>query len=167
MLVNNTQAASNVQQITRPDMDPANAAASALYSGVMQNVQNAAAATQVQATQKATDTTASNVDAAFAKTRLQLQATPPTSATPTTATSTQARTEFTDYMAKTPAERIRDQILKEKGLTEEDVKAMPIEQQNAIALEVTERLKMQAAQQFAEKTADPQIKAVKDALAAI
>ena len=166
MLVN-TQVSSVIQQSKRPDLDPANAAASALYSGVMQNVQNAAAATQVQATQKATDTTASNVDAAFAKTRLQLQATPPTSTTPATASSTQARTEFTDYMAKTPADRIRDQILKEKGLTEEEVKAMPIEQQNAIALEVTERLKMQAAQQFAEKTADPQIKAVKDTLAAI
>ena len=166
MLVN-TQVSSVIQQSKRPDLDPANAAASALYSGVMQNVQNAAAATQVQATQKTTDTTASNVDAAFSKTRLQLQATPPASATPTTATSTQARTEFTDYMAKTPAERIRDQILKEKGLTEEDVKAMPIEQQNAIAQEVTDRLKMQAAQQYAEKTADPQIKAVKDTLAAI
>ncbi len=166
MLVN-TQVSSVIQQSKRPDLDPANAAASALYSGVMQNVQNAAAATQVQATQKASDTTANNVDAAFAKTRLQLQATPPTSATPTTATSTQARTEFTDYMSKTPAERIRDQILKEKGLTEEDLKAMPIEQQNAIAQEVTDRLKMQAAEQFAEKTADPQIKAVKDTLAAI
>ncbi|MBN0980499.1 hypothetical protein JTY93_19935 [Pseudomonas hygromyciniae] len=166
MLVN-TQVSSVIQQSKRPDLDPANAAASALYSGVMQNVQNAAAATQVQATQKATDTTASNVDAAFAKTRLQLQATPPTSATPTTATSSQARADFTDYMTKTPAERIRDQILLEKGLTEEDVKAMPVEQQDAIAQEVADRLKMQVAEQFAEKTADPQIKAVKDALAAI
>ncbi|TDR43737.1 hypothetical protein EDF80_108309 [Pseudomonas brenneri] len=161
MLVN-TQVSSVIQQSKRPDLDPANAAASALYSGVMQNVQNAAAATQVQATQKATDATASNVDAAFAKTRLQLQATPPT-----TATSTQARAEFTDYMTKTPAERIRDQILLEKGLTEDDVKAMPVEQQDAIAQEVADRLKMQVAEQFAEKTADPQIKAVKDALAAI
>ena len=40
MLVNNTQAASNVQQITRPDMDPANAAASALYSGALQAAQH-------------------------------------------------------------------------------------------------------------------------------
>ncbi|SDU85062.1 hypothetical protein [Pseudomonas mucidolens] len=166
MLVN-SQVSSVIQQSKRSDMDPANAAASALYSGVMQNVQNAATATQAQATQKATDATASNVDAAFAKTRIQLQATPPTTATPKTEANTQARAEFNEYMSKTPAEHMRDQILKEKGLTEEDVKSMPLVQQNAIAQEVADRLKAQAAEQYAQKTADPQIKAVKEALAAI
>lgn len=166
MLVN-TQVSAVIQQSKRSDMDPANAAASALYSGVMQNVLNAATASQVQTAQKATDASASNVDAAFAKTRIQLQATPPTTATPKIEANTQARAEFGEYMAKTPAERMRDQILHEKGLTEEDVKAMPPVQQNAIAQEVAERLKAQAAEAYAQKTADPQIRAVKDALAAI
>ncbi|KAA0943882.1 MULTISPECIES: hypothetical protein [unclassified Pseudomonas] len=166
MLVN-TQAASVIQQSKRSDMDPANAAASALYSGVMQNVQNAVTATQVQATQKAKDTTADNVEAAFAKTRVQLQTTPETTATPKTEASTQARADFNEYMTKTPAERIRDQILKEKGLTEEDVKSMPIEQQTSIANEVADRLKAQTAEQIAAKTADPQVQAVKETLAAI
>lgn len=55
---------------------------------------------------------------------------------------------FKAYMAMTPAEKIRDRILKEMGLTEEDIEAMPPEQQKAveetIAQHMKERAQMQA-----------------------
>ena len=70
-------------------------------------------------------------------------------------------------MKKSPAERIREQLLKEQGLTEDDVKNMPQDKQDAISKEVAERLKEQQAQQVAAKTADPQAQNVKETLAAI
>ncbi|AYF50532.1 hypothetical protein NTD80_28665 [Pseudomonas sp. 13B_2.1_Bac1] len=170
MLVNNnTQAVSTIQQIKRPDMDPANAAASALYSGAVQAAQQSVT---VPAAQKELDKANDRIDEAFAKTRVQLQAT--TAATTATtdvpaagsSTST-ARADFTDYMSKSPAERIREQLLKEQGLTEADVQNMSQEKQDAISKQVAERLKQQQEQQVAAKTADPQAQAVKETLAAI
>ncbi|MDF2793203.1 MAG: hypothetical protein K0S85_956 [Pseudomonas orientalis] len=156
MLVNTTtQAASTVQQIKRSDMDPANAAASALYSGALQTAQQGVT---MPAAQKELDKASDRIDEAFAKTRVQLQATTSTSG---------ARAELTDYMSKSPAERIREQMLKEQGLTEEQVQALPQERQDAIARQVAERLKEQQQQQVAAKTAAPQTQAVKDTLAAI
>lgn len=110
MLVNNnTQAVSTVQQLKRPDMDPANAAASTLYSGALQAAQQSVT---VPVVQKALDKANDRIDEAFAKTRVQLQAS--TAATPATtdvpaagSTTSSARADFTDYMSKTPAERIR------------------------------------------------------------
>lgn len=56
---------------------------------------------------------------------------------------------FKAYMAMTPAEKMRDRILKEMGLTEEDIESMPPEQQKAveetIAQRMQERAEMQAA----------------------
>ncbi|QXH79959.1 hypothetical protein [Pseudomonas salmasensis] len=153
MLVNNTQAASNVQQITRPDMDPANAAASALYSGALQAAQHSVT---VPAAQKELDKASDRIDEAFAKTRVQLQA-----------TTNGARTEFTEYMSKSPAERIREQLLKEQWLTEEHVQAMPQEQQDAIAKQVAERLKEQQQQQVAAKATASPAQTSKETLAAI
>jgi TPP-dependent pyruvate/acetoin dehydrogenase alpha subunit len=168
MLINNNpQAQSTIQRIKRADMDPANAAASALYSGAAQNAQGVAG---VSTTQAAADAKADNIDAAFAKTRVQLQATTATpSATdvPKTDATSSARSDFTDYMKKSPAERIREQLLKEQGLTEEEVKNLPQEKQDAISKEVAARLKDQQAQQVAAKTADPQAQTVKETLAAI
>lgn len=163
MLVNNnTQAVSTVQQLKRPDMDPANAAASALYSGALQTAQQNIT---VPTAQKELDKASDRIDEAFAKTRVQLQATAPNSDVPTTSVAGSARSEFTDYMTKTPAERIRDQLLKERGLTLEQLNALPVEEQNAFAKEVSERLQQQ--QQVAAKTADPQAQAMKETLAAI
>lgn len=170
MLVNNnTQAVSTVQQLKRPDMDPANAAASTLYSGALQAAQQSVT---VPVVQKALDKANDRIDEAFAKTRVQLQAS--TTATPATtdvpaagSTTSSARADFTDYMSKTPAERIREQLLKEQGLTEEQVQAMPQEKQDAIAKQVAERVKVQQEQQVAAKTAAPQAQSVKDTLAAI
>ena len=156
MLVNNnTQAASTLQQLKRSDMDPANAAASALYSGALQAAQQSVT---VQAAQNALDTAGDRIDEAFAKTRVQLQATAPTAG---------ARAELNEYMSKSPAERIREQLLKEQGVTEEQVQALPQEKQDAIARQVAERLKEQQQQQVAAKTAAPQAQTVKETLAAI
>ncbi|EIK73130.1 hypothetical protein PseBG33_4304 [Pseudomonas synxantha BG33R] len=152
MLVNNNaQAVSTVQQLKRPDMGPANAAASALYSGALQVAQQSVT---LPAAQKELDKAGDRIDEAFAKTRVYMQA-------------GSARSEFTDYMTKTPAERIRDQLLKERGLTLEELNAMPAEQQQAFAKEVSERFKQQQEQQVAAKTTDPQAQAMKETLAAI
>ncbi|AJP54016.1 hypothetical protein PS706_00259 [Pseudomonas fluorescens] len=165
MLVNNnTQAVSTVQQIKRPDMDPANAAASALYSGALQAAQQSVT---VPAAQKELDKATDRIDEAFAKTRVQLQTSASTSDVPATSTTSGARSEFTDYMSKSPAERIRDQLLKEQGLTEADLQNMSKEKQDAFSKQVAERLKQQQEQQVAAKTADPQAQTVKETLAAI
>ncbi|KAB0568027.1 hypothetical protein ACQRBV_14115 [Pseudomonas sp. R11F] len=170
MLVNNNaQAVSTIQHIKRPDMDPANAAASTLYSGALQAAQQSVT---VPAAQKDLDKANDRIDEAFAKTRVQLQAsTAATSATSdvpaTGSTGKTAREDFNDYMSKSPAERIREQLLKEQGLTEEDVQKLPQEKQDAISKEVAERIKQQQDQQVAAKTADPQVQAVKETLAAI
>ena len=168
MLVNNnTQAISTVQQLKRPDMDPANAAASALYSGAVQAAQQSV---NVPVAQKELDKATDRIDEAFAKTRVQLQAsttaTTSSTETPATTSTTGARSEFTEYMSKSPAERIREQLLKEQGLTEADVQNMSQEKQDAISKQVTERLKQQQEQQVAAKATDP-AQSVKETLAAI
>ena len=163
MLVNNnTQAVTTVQQLKRSDLDPANAAASALYSGALQAAQQSVT---VPAAQKDLDKAVDRIDEAFAKTRVQLQAS--TTDVPATSSTSSARSEFTDYMSKSPAERIREQLLKEQGLTEADVQNMSQEKQDAISKQVAERLKQQQEQQVAAKTTDPQARAVKETLAAI
>ena len=165
MLVNNnTQAVSTVQQIKRPDMDPANAAASALYSGALQAAQQSVT---VPVAQKELDKAADRIDEAFAKTRVQLQTASTASEVPATNSASGARAEFTDYMSKSPAERIREQLLKEQGLTEADVQNMSQEKQDAISKQVAERLKQQQEQQVAAKTAEPQARTLKETLAAI
>ncbi|KAF1030052.1 MAG: hypothetical protein GAK37_01514 [Pseudomonas sp.] len=182
LINNNTQAAATIQQLKRADMDPANAAASALYSGAAQ-----AAAQQpvtVPTVQTQLDQANDRIDEAFAKTRVQLQASAqaPAASTDVPASSPlagtdspnsssaagSARADFTDYMHKSPAERIRDQILKEKGLTEADYEKMTPAQQDALNKEVADRLKTQQDQQVAAKSApDQQAQTVKETLAAI
>ena len=97
---------------------------------------------QVNAANKISD----NIDEAFAKTRVALQA---TDASPVPkAGESSAIADFKDYMSKTPEQRLRDSILEEMGITEEDLKAMPPEKQLAIGKEIAERLqdKMKLAQ---------------------
>ena len=153
MLIN-TQHTSAIQKTQRTDLDPANAAASALYSAAQQNAQPL---TNLQATPAsvAGNAQADNVNAAFAKTRVMLQAS--ASSTGTTA-KTSATDEFKDYMSKSPAQRIREQLLKEMGLTEDDFKAMPPEKQQAITDQITALMQQKEAikqaatqQQVAEK----------------
>jgi|GEM_PF-6471102 len=49
--------------------------------------------------------------------------------------------EFLEIAKKSPAERIRDQILKAKGLTEEDVEAMSPEKREALEKEIADIIK--------------------------
>ena len=165
MLVNNNpQAVSTIEKLKRTDMDPANAAASTLYSGAVQAAQQTVT---VPVAQKNLDAATDRIDEAFAKTRVQLQTSASTSDVSTTSATSGARSEFTDYMSKTPAERIREQLLKEQGLTEADVQNMSQEKQDAITKQVADRLKQQQEQQVAAKTADPQAQTVKETLAAL
>ncbi len=106
-------------------------------------------ATQI-ATQQVSEATriSDNVDEAFAKTRVGLQS------TDTTVAAKTATDEFRDYMSKTPEQRLRDSILQEMGLTEDDIKAMPPEKQLAIGKEIAERLQDKVKLAQAEKDND-------------
>ena len=132
MLIN-TQQTSAIQKSQRTDLDPANAAASVLYSQAQQNAQPLTNI-QAPAASVAGNAQVDNIDAAFAKTRVMLQA---SSSATSAATQPSATDEFKDYMSKSPAQRIREQLLKELGLTEDDVKAMPPEKQQAISDQIT------------------------------
>ncbi|WLH34380.1 hypothetical protein PSH79_20965 [Pseudomonas sp. FP2196] len=109
-------------------------------------------ATQI-ATQQVSEATriSDNVEEAFAKTRVGLQSTDATTVAGKSATD-----EFKDYMSKTPEQRLRDSVLKELGITEEDIQAMPPEKQLAIGKEIAQRLqdKMQLAQSEKENVND-------------
>lgn len=58
--------------------------------------------------------------------------------------------EFMAYMAMTPAEKMRDKILKEVGMTEEELENLPPEQRAAAEREIAEKMQtlqeLQAAQ---------------------
>ena len=136
---------------------------SALTQALQNNVQaqNAQATSQVQesatqvATQQVSEATriSDNVDEAFAKTRVGLQAN--NSALPSDVKDRigdgSATSEFKDYMNKTPEQRMRDAILAQMGLTEDDVKAMPPEQQEAIGKEIADRMQDKVKVAQAEK----------------
>ena len=51
---------------------------------------------------------------------------------------------FLEYMEKTPAERIRDAILKEMGITEQDLAQMTPEQRQGIEEEIAQRMQDKA-----------------------
>ncbi|MEK1913866.1 MAG: hypothetical protein AAAB21_27280 [Pseudomonas chlororaphis] len=163
MLVS-AQKTSAIQPTQRSDMDPSTAAASALYSGLMQNVQNTATLQAPQAVQQAGNTVNDNVAAAFAKTRVLLQATPPTASTAQANSATQgsALDEFKDYMSKSPEQRMRDRILEEMGITEEDLKNLPPEKQQAVAQEIAQRVQDKLKLAQVEKDANGVEKQVAD-----
>lgn len=54
---------------------------------------------------------------------------------------------FKAYMAMTPAEKMRDSILKEMGMTEEEIEALPPEQQKAVEEEIAQRMEERAKMQ--------------------
>ncbi|MFJ2538091.1 hypothetical protein [Pseudomonas sp. NPDC087614] len=138
-----------------------------LHGAMLQALQNqvqtqnseATAKVQASATQIATQQVSAaarlsdNVDEAFAKTRVGLQTTDTSHATKTSGSATD---EFKDYMSKTPEQRLRDSILKDMGITEDDIKNMPPEKQLAIGKEIAQRLqdKMQLAQSEKENVND-------------
>ncbi|MFJ2323557.1 hypothetical protein [Pseudomonas sp. NPDC087817] len=138
-----------------------------LHGAMLQTLQNqtqaqatdATAKVQDSATQIATQQVAEatrisdNVDEAFAKTRVNLQATDISDATKATPSATD---EFKDYMSKSPEQRLRDNILRNLGITEEDIQNMPPEKQLAIGKEIAERMqdKMKLAQSEKENVND-------------
>ena len=170
MLVSSKQA--NLIHLPKRITEDATASAAAglqggLHGAMLQSLQNQTqaqttdATSQIQssatqlATQQVNEATriSDNVDEAFAKTRVNLQA---TDATSTKTAGTSATDEFKDYMSKSPEQRLRDSILKEMGLTEDDIKAMPPEKQLAVGKEIAQRLqdKMQLAQSDKENPND-------------
>lgn len=67
-----------------------------------------------------------------------------------------ASEEFLTYMKKTPLQRMREAILKEMGLTEDELKAMPPEQRAAAEAAIAERIKdrmLMQAKEYADKAA--------------
>ncbi len=54
-----------------------------------------------------------------------------------------ALAELHDYLKKSPAEHIRDAVLKELGLSEESLAAMPPEQRMALEAKINERIREQ------------------------
>lgn len=54
---------------------------------------------------------------------------------------TSAKTEFLDFMKMSTAEKMRAMVLKELGMTEEQVKNMPAEERKKIEAEILERMK--------------------------
>lgn len=159
MLVS-TKQQSMILPLKRPGEDPTTEAASGLQSAVLQalrdNVQalgNAQAQTSTteQTTQQVNATTAisDNIDEAFAKTRVQLQSLASSASEETTGSS--ATLEFKDYMSKTPEERLRDSTLKEMGITEEELAAMPPEKQLAVSQEIAQRMQDKSAMAQVEK----------------
>jgi len=151
----------------RPGEDPTAEAAAGLQSVMAQALQNnvqaqtTQATTQVQesATQQATQQVSEatkvsdNVDEAFAKTRVGLQAVyaPLPDDVKDRFKTGSAADEFKDYMSKTPEQRIRDAILQEMGLTQEEVDQMPPEKQQAIGEEIAQRMQEKAEIAKAEK----------------
>ncbi|WP_077047203.1 hypothetical protein [Pseudomonas sp. KK4] len=147
----------------RPGEDPTTEAAAGLQSAMAQALQNnvQSQTTQVQesATQQATQQVSEatkisdNVDEAFAKTRVNLQAVnaPLPDDVKDRIKDGSATAEFKDYMSKTPEQRLRDSILKEMGLTQEEVDQMPPEKQEAIGEEIAQRMQDKAEIAKAEK----------------
>lgn len=163
MLVSAKQQMINLP-LRRVEEDPATQAASGLQSAALQalrdNIQAQASqgSAQVQesitrqATQQVNASTAisDNVDEAFAKTRVQLQ-TVASEDTRANLSDSPAMQAFKDYMSKTPEERLRDSILEEMGITEEEFEAMPPEKQLAVSQEIAQRMQDKSAMAQVEK----------------
>ncbi|EPA97407.1 MULTISPECIES: hypothetical protein [Pseudomonas] len=151
----------------RPGEDPTAEAAAGLQSVMTQALQNNLQAqttqtsTQVEesatqlSTQQVNEATriSDNVDEAFAKTRVGLQATsaPLPDDVKDRIGDGSATAEFKDYMSKTPEQRMRDAILQEMGLTQEEIDQMPPEKQQAIGEEIAQRVREKAQMAAAEK----------------
>lgn len=149
----------------RPGEDPTAEAVSGLQSAALQalrdNVQaqasqgsaQAQASIARQATQQVNATTAisDKVDEAFAKTRVQLQTVASSTSDAAKVPDSTAMADFKEYMSKTPEERLRDSILEEMGITQEEVEAMPPEKQLAIGQEIAQRMQDKMAMAQVEK----------------
>ncbi|WP_342247161.1 hypothetical protein [Pseudomonas sp. OTU5201] len=59
--------------------------------------------------------------------------------------------KFQEYMDKSPAERIRDAILAEMGLTQEELDAMPPEEREDVEKKIAERFQQRMEMQAKEE----------------
>ncbi|WP_421136853.1 hypothetical protein [Pseudomonas sp. NFX15] len=93
-------------------------------------------------------------DEPSAKTRVNLQAVYaplPEGVKDSIGTKGSATDELKEYMSKTPGERLRDAILDEMGLTQEEIDQMQPEKQMAIGEEIAQRMQDMAEIAKAEK----------------
>jgi hypothetical protein len=72
--------------------------------------------------------------------------------TPAAGTQSAARKEFDDLVKKTPAEQMRDQILKSLGLDEDKVKAMAPKEREALEAKIKEIIKTKIQEAQEEKS---------------
>lgn len=63
------------------------------------------------------------------------------SASSSTSSTSSAYAALTEYLNKTPAQRMREAILKEMGITEEDIKNMPPEKQAAVEASIARKIR--------------------------
>ncbi|WP_085706753.1 hypothetical protein [Pseudomonas sp. B35(2017)] len=147
-----TTAAAGLQGGLAPMLQTLQAQAQAQNAETTAKVQDSATQVVTQQVSEAARIS-DNVDEAFAKTRVGLQT---TDASNTKVGAKTATEEFKDYMSKSPEQRLRDSILQEMGLTEDDIKNMPPEKQLAVAKEIAQRLqdKMKLAQSDKENVND-------------
>ena len=61
--------------------------------------------------------------------------------------------ELSDYLKKSPAQHLRDSVMKELGISEEDLKAMPPEKRQAMEKEIAKRMRERLAS--SEKQSGP------------
>jgi len=80
---------------------------------------------------------------AFARLKVQLH-NPEAAASPpgdrATAQTSSARQAFDDYMNKTPGEMIKEKLLRELGMTEDEYNALPPEQKEKVAQQLAQRM---------------------------
>jgi hypothetical protein len=72
---------------------------------------------------------------------LQQKAQEEKSAAKTAAMHQSLATELSDYLKKSPAQHLREAVMKEMGITEEELAAMPPAQRQAKEKEITERIR--------------------------
>ncbi|WEK32435.1 MAG: hypothetical protein P0Y58_09675 [Candidatus Pseudomonas phytovorans] len=81
---------------------------------------------------------------AFAKLKVQLQNPDSGLGQPAEAGTEQtssARQDFQDYMSKSPAEMIKEKLLRELGMTEDEYNALPPEKKELVDQQIAQRMK--------------------------
>ncbi len=86
------------------------------------------------------------MDEGFAKLNLTLKQNQ-ANALPAPAKASRPMTSLKEYMQKSPAERMREQVLKSLGLTEEELDAMPPEKREQVEKGIGERMREMIAMQ--------------------
>ncbi len=99
-----------------------------------------------EAADPATESARQALDEGFAKLNLTLKQNQ-ANATAGASEGKSAYDEFKEYMQKSPAERMREQVLKSLGLTEEELDAMPPEKREQVEKGIGERMREMIAMQ--------------------